>query len=253
MKYSNDFTVTSHDVDINNNIKPSIVLRYMQETAKHHMRDTEPSYDELYACGQSFIISRISIQMCGAINKYENIKVSTWMCPEKAVTIPRSYTIESDRGMLARAYSEWAVVNINTGKLCMTEEVNSENYIIEKPIELDIPTRYRFPKTIEFTPVGRHEVVYSEVDRNLHMNNTYYPDMIWSYIPDIMNKETTSYNIRFRHEAKIGRVIDIEMANLTGKIDSDPYAEEYFGFKTFVDGQRNMDAVFGVRRIGNNR
>ncbi len=60
MRYTEKYKVTSHDVDVNNNMKPSLVLRYMQETANHQMRDRKPSYYDLFFAGKSFIITRIT-------------------------------------------------------------------------------------------------------------------------------------------------------------------------------------------------
>lgn len=43
--YREHYSVSSHDVDINNNIKPSSLARLMQETANHNMRDRRPTYE----------------------------------------------------------------------------------------------------------------------------------------------------------------------------------------------------------------
>ena len=48
MKYSEHYEVTCHDVDQNNHIKPTNLVRYMQETANHQMRDRKPSYYDLF-------------------------------------------------------------------------------------------------------------------------------------------------------------------------------------------------------------
>ena len=52
-------------------------------------------------------------------------------------------------------------------------------------------------------------MAYSDVDINLHMNNTYYPDMLWGLIPDIQEKEVTSVNLRYQKEAPLGGEITI--------------------------------------------
>ena len=57
--YIEHYSISSHDVDINNNIKPSSFARLMQETGNHNMRDRRPTYEELFDNGQSFIATRI--------------------------------------------------------------------------------------------------------------------------------------------------------------------------------------------------
>ncbi len=87
MRYTEKYKVTSHDVDVNNNMKPSLVLRYMQETANHQMRDRKPSYYDLFFAGKSFIITRITIEIYEQIHQYDEIEVATWRCPEKGATL----------------------------------------------------------------------------------------------------------------------------------------------------------------------
>ena len=38
MKFFKKFEVGSHDVDVNDNIKPSLIQRYMMDTAHEQMR-----------------------------------------------------------------------------------------------------------------------------------------------------------------------------------------------------------------------
>lgn len=245
MKYSEKYTITSHDVDTNNNLRPSMVFRYMQETANHHMRDRRPSYDELFAEGKSFILTRISVEIYEQIHQYEEIEVKTWRCPEKAATFIRCWSIEHDGRIMARAYSEWAVANRNTGKLCRASEVDISNYDTDEPVELEIATRFRLPK-LDFSRVGERTVHYSDVDMNMHMNNTNYPNMICDYIPLINEREITSINLRFMAEGTLGEDLEIYMAK-GEKLDS--RAKEMYYFFTKINGRTNIEAEIGVKDL----
>ena len=88
--------------------------------------------------------------------------------------------------------------------------------------------------------VGRKKVLYSEVDTNMHLNNTYYADVLWSYIPDVVNKKVRGINLSFHHEAPLGCEMEIQRAEKS---------ENEYCFKTFVDGNLNIEAVFHVENI----
>ena len=105
MFYSEKYTVTSHNVDVNDNLRPTMVAQFMQETANHHMRDRKPSYYDLFAVGKSFIVTRMAIEIYEQIHQYDNIEVKTWRCPEKAATFIRCFLIERDGKVCAREQS----------------------------------------------------------------------------------------------------------------------------------------------------
>lgn len=250
MKYSEKYTITSFDVDINNNIRPTSLINYLQETANHQMRDRKPSYYDFFREGKSFVVTRMSIEVMEQIGQYEEVEVRTWACPAGGATFPRSYDIVRDGRVIVKAYSEWAVPNRNTGKLCRHDEIDISNYENEKAVELSIPKKYRFPGNLEFERKGEHVVSYSDCDMNLHVNNANYSNMLWDYIPGIEEKEITSINVRFNHEAQLGSTIDIYMRAFDNEFSKDPRASETFAFKTFVKGKKNVEFLIGVKEAG---
>jgi Acyl-ACP thioesterase len=248
MKYEEKYIVSSHDVDVNNNIKPSLLIRYMQETANNQMRDRKPSYYDMFFAGQSFILTKMNVEIYQQIHQYEHIVAKTWRCPSKAATFVRGYSIERDGELMALSYSEWAVADIETGRLYRTNEIDISNYETDEIPELKLPKRFRFPKDADFREVGTHHVFYSEVDMNRHMNNTNYSDMLWNYIPGVTEKEVTTISLRFMKEAPLDADLRIEMAKLPEPDPSDSKAEETYMFKSLVPGGTNVEAMFGMRK-----
>lgn len=249
MRYTDRYAVTSHDVDINNHMRPSLVQRYMIETADHQMRDRRPTYYELFAEDKAFILTRISIEIYNQAEKYDEITVQTWRCPEKGATFIRCFVMLRGEKVIAKGYSVWAVVNHKSGKLCKASEVDLSNYEMEEPQEMRLKDRFRLPKDLPFQKVAVRQVAYSDVDINLHVNNTHYPDMLWSLIPEIQKKEVTSVNLRYQKEAPLGGEISIYMAKLPAPVPEDTDAEETYCFYTEVEAGTNVEAMIGVRSI----
>lgn len=240
MKYQENYEISCHDVDVNNNIRPSLILRYMQDVANHQMRDRKPSYLELFAEGKAFVVTRMTIEIYEQLHQYDKILVSSWSCSGKGATFIRCYTIERDGKLVAQAYSEWAVSNRETGKLCKVSEIDVSNYDSGPALEMKLPTRFRLPKDIEYGHVGSKHVEFSDVDMNRHMNNTNYPDMLWNHIPDVMGKEVTSINLRFMKEAPFDGDVEIYMGQVDGT----------YMFRSTVKGETNVEALFGTRKLG---
>lgn len=248
MRYSKEFEVSSHDVDVNDHIKPSSLQRYMMETAMCQMRDRKPAYSEMFQMDQAFILTRVTIEIFHQIRQFTTISVETWNCPAKGVTFNRCFEVYCEGVLMARAHTVWGVVSPSTGKLWKSEEVDISNYESEAALDMTLPTRLRFPKDLAFEPVGSKTVLYGEVDMNMHMNNTYYMDVLWSHIPDIISKEITSICLRYHAEAPLGADLQIQMTKLPAPLAEDEAAEETYCFKTFVGGDLNLEAMVGVRK-----
>ena len=134
MKYEEKYTINSFDVDENNNIRPTNLINYLQETADNHMRDRKPSYYDLFYEGKAFVVIRMSVEIYKQIHGYDKVKVRTWVLPAKGATFPRCYEILRKGQVIAAAYSEWAVGNRHTGKLCRAYYVNLWNYDMDEPL-----------------------------------------------------------------------------------------------------------------------
>ena len=249
MRYTEHYEVSSHDVDINNRIKPSFLQRYMIETADHQMRDRKPTYYDLFVEGKAFILTRISIEIHRRISKYDKIDVQTWRCPGKGATFIRCFNVLCRGQVMAKGYSVWAVVNHKTGKLCKTSEVDLSNYEMEEAHSMNLPDRFRLPKDAEYIRAGSKQVFLEDIDINRHMNNTCYADMLWNFIPDILEKEVTSVNLRYMKEAPLGADVEIYRTKLAAPAAEDQNAEETYCFYSLVEGQTNVEAMIGVRKI----
>lgn len=248
MRYTKKFYVSTHDVDINNHIKPSSLQRFMMEAAMNQMMDRKPAYGELFKRNQAFILTRVTIEIFKQIEQFTEIEVQTWNCPAKGVTFIRCFEVYHGDILMARAQTVWGVADPKTGKLWKSAEIDISNYESEEELSMVLPTRFRFPKDLIFESVGTKKVHYGEVDMNMHMNNTYYCDVLWNYIPEILSKEVTSICLRYHAEAPLGGTLNISMSKLSEPLTQDAKAEETFCFKTIVGDQLNLEAMISVKQ-----
>ena len=244
MSFELKITVTAHDIDTNCLATPTSIVKYMMEAVDRNMLNASPSYQELFSRGLSVVVSRSSIEVLRPIKEYEEIIVSTWATPSKTFSFPRSYLIKSGEETVAKGLSVWALLDVNTGKLVKGSDFSVEGYGIGEEIELSIPTRFKMPEDSDFSLCGEKKILYSDIDRNFHMNNTKYFDMLFDYIPKRENIYMSSCLINYVGEAPLGSKLDIYMSN--AEILED---ETFYYFKTEIDGNPNIKAKVGVRHI----
>lgn len=245
MAFEFNMEVMAHDIDINCNATPSSVIRYLQETVDRNLGSCHPSYQELLAKGLSFIVSRTALKVYRPLKEYEPIKVVTWATESKSAAFPRNYQILSGEEVVAECIMTWALLDINEGKLLRGSEFDVSGYGTGELLELPIQSRLRIPKDMPFTKSGNEKVMYRDIDRNRHMNNVKYFDLLFSYIPDCEKVYMTSCIMNYISEARWNDVLDIYM--------SEPEllenGETAYYFRTEAEGKTNVEAKFTVRRI----
>lgn len=236
--------VTAHDIDTNCIATPTSTVKYMMEAVDRNMLNCGPTYQELMAKGLSFIVSRTAVEVLRPLKEYEQLTVSTWATESKNVSFPRSYLIKSGDEIVAKGIAIWALVDINEHKLIKGSQFSVESYGTGEPIEMGIPTRFKLSSDITLSKCGEKKVLYSDIDRNFHMNNTKYFDMLFDYIPEREKIFMSSCHINYLCEAPYGSNIEIFI--------SEPFyenGETVYYFKTEIDGKANIQSKVGVKYI----
>ena len=233
MKWIENYRVNSHDCDERGRVRPSLILRYMQETANLQLRSLGPTAEELTALDRAFILSRLNMSIYGELYAYENITVSSWACESRGVSFNRAYQIRRGDELIAEAVSVWGLIGISDRHIYRVEDAEL-GFDVDDPLELDAPRRVHIPKDMNLSLVGEKTVVYGDIDANRHMNNTNYPDMLCDFIPDIESRRVLDIGITFAAEARRGEVLKVYMAENDG---------QYFFRTVRGDGAVNVEAT----------
>ena len=203
MKHTELFTVKWHDTDANRTVKPSEILVYMQETANLQLERAGLSLDALRdERGLGFILSKIKIIFHAPLYAYDEISVRTWTCESRGYSFLRCLDIHRGDELIAEAVSVWALVDINSRRLVRSDEfdLGVEN---DEILDIQIPRRIK-PTADEFSLVGERTIRYSDIDYNMHMNNTKYPNMLCDFMPIEKIADIREMTLEFLRESALG-------------------------------------------------
>ena len=232
MKFTQKFSVRWHDTNANREITPSAILTFMQETTNKHIQTMYPNLeyirDELH---QAFILSKVYMRFYAPAHAYDDITVETWTGEEsRGFTFYRSFAVKKGDLLIADALTTWCLVDTVDKKLLPVNKFEN-NFVDEPSLKLDMPRKIKFPDGLEF--IGNRKIVYSDIDYNLHMNNTHYPNMLVDFLPCPENY----------------RVNEIMMSFIKGSIYNDEISvhrcqdDDTFYFKTVnSDGNTCLEA-----------
>ncbi len=184
MKFSCDYSIRWHDTNANREITPSAVLTLMQETTNKHIQCYYPNIeyvrDELH---QAFILSKLYMRFYRPAYAYENVRVETWTGTEsRGFTFWRSFRVMRGDEVIADALTLWALLDTETHRLLPVNRFEC-NFVDEPSIDIKMPRRIAYPTDAELGCVGTRKIVYGDIDYNLHMNNTHYPNMLVDNLP----------------------------------------------------------------------
>lgn len=203
MKHTEKYKIKWHDTNAAREVRVSQHLMYMQETANLQIESLGPSLDKIRdRDGLAFILSKIKLRFEKPLHAYDEISVATWTCEGRGYGFLRCFQIYRADELISMGSSVWALVDLNTKKLVSQDEfsLGTEN---DEPLPLELPRRIK-PTSDELKFLGEREIRYSDIDYNMHMNNTKYPDMLCDFMPIERVAKIRQMTLEFLHESALG-------------------------------------------------
>lgn len=214
MKYVCGFDVNSHDIDVCGNLRASAALRYMQEAANLQLYTTGYSYDQMRADGKVYILSRLNLSVYGAVHAHDKLTAETWLYECRGAVFNRAHRLYCHGVLAAEAITVWALVGVADRKIYRVTDIDTSKHTDTESVGIDAPVRVNL-RDVPLSLCGEREVYYADCDENGHMNNTVYPDMLFSFTPEARMKtgeRVVSLNVSFLNEAPLGDVLRIYTA-----------------------------------------
>lgn len=205
-----------HDTDAARRVSPTRILSYMQETSNAQLETLGPSLEKLRdEEGRGFILTRSRTRFYAEIHAYEEIRVQTWITDSRGFTFNRCFRVLRGEEVVAEAYTSWALLDLASRRFVPNSDFTF-HFDGEPPLPLGEGLRIAFPKENPLLPVGEREIRYSDLDYNMHMNNTKYGDMILDFVPDIENKHLSEMTLSFVKEAHYGAHLTVNRVEKDG-------------------------------------
>ena len=238
MIFRETFNVNSHSCDYNGVVRPGAVITYLQECANLQIEAYGPSDAEMRKRGQFFVLSRIGLSLTSPIRAYETLTSQTWSLPSRGFSFLRSHRLLRGDEVICEATSVWALLDLES-KHPLRVDTYHPNFDDEPTAPFGMPDRIRL-NAEQLSPVGHHTVRYADTDRNEHMNNTVYADMLSGFL-DLHGKYVTRLSINYFHEAPLGVTLSVF------------HRESEDGthlFRTLrEDGETNVEAAFTLSAL----
>ena len=226
--------VSIHEIDINGNLYPSVLLTLMQEAAHGQFDEAGNNIKTMRTeKNLGLWVTRI------AISVYDKIREDDVVCARSSPTndsrglmFNRCYQLVRGDEVVAEAISVWTLLDTKEMKPIRFSDTDF-GMPFEDPIEISAPARFPFPRDMELVETGRHKVRYSDIDYNQHLTNTRYPNLICDMLPSLEGKRVSEFSISFVNQAETGE----DLTFLVGEADG-----AYYVRSLRSDGKVNVEA-----------
>jgi medium-chain acyl-[acyl-carrier-protein] hydrolase len=198
------FHVRSFDIGLNAAMRISSLCSYFQEAAGNHATHLDVGYEYMQQSGMVWVLSRLFISIRKLPERGQEFYLETWPLGTQRFFYHRDYKVFNDKETLITATSLWVLLDLSTRKpkvIPINDDVikaNTGRYSVGMPA-------VHFPVVLSGGTLS-HQVRYSDLDHNRHVNNAKYVEWIFDFIDqDLLEQSTpSSFYIEYKQEVKSG-------------------------------------------------
>ncbi len=219
MYYRQERTVAYYECDVNNRLKLSGALQYMQQTSSEHLAGLNQSPEQLHRQGMVFLLVKTNLKIQRMPLCSEKVSIGTAAVGTKGPRFIREFVIDSLQGeRLISAYSLWVLTDTVSHRILRPNAYPysigwQEPALAEKVGDIPIP---KGPFWGESTGYDL-EIRYSHLDINRHVNNCIYADLLCDALPYhvVASQPIKTLALSFQQEAQQGDLLQIKSNSLS--------------------------------------
>ena len=233
--YTETATVLNADADFRSLLKPSALLRYVEQVSADHARAFGMDDKFFRDHNVAFLVGKQALQFVRVPRRTEALTLTTRAEHSRRGAIKRITTVTDAAGKLvATVDCRWILVDLTGGHIMREPDWTVENFWNETVEgELSLHTH----RCKELTSAGECRASYSLCDLNGHINNAAYLDIACDAIPLEVwrTRELKFFSIKYHREVPMGE----KMAVFYAPVEQGWYVvgrrEEHAAFECYLE------------------
>ena len=192
------------------------LLNVLQDVAWRHGDLQGHGWEDSVARGAFWVMTRQLLNVEGAARLGERLTVQTWLRPADGAFVTRDFVVTVDARPLARCAMTFTLIDLATRRP-RRQAIDFGEVQFKTTGTLDLAPRKLTPRA-DARALETFRVRNSDLDVNLHVNNTRYAQWILDAVPFAFHQRyrLDRYEICFLAEAKGGDEIAIQMIEVEG-------------------------------------
>ena len=210
--------ITGHEVLQDGRVKPSAVLKFMQDAATIDAGNLGADYGSMRKDDMIFVISKVMVSFKRIPRLDEELEIRTWNGKIQGVSFNRDFVMYIDGEVVARATTRWVLVSYSDRRILRPDALKAAILTnTDEEIGIEPERRIKIPDEIEPLRTIYHPTL-TDMDTNGHVNNSRYADYLVDYCGiDLLDKEIKAFEIHFVSELKQGEEVVFTAASANDK------------------------------------
>lgn len=168
-----EFFIKSYQTDKNAKMNIQSMFLLLQEAAWENASMNKMGFEELDAHNSYWVLSRILLEIDEIPSWKDDIVVRTWPNGYEGFTAIRDFEVLKNNVIIARAKSNWLVLDKERHRPQKLDNYNLENLKTHLRDAIDIQLE-KISSSDELIELDKRMVFYSDIDVNRHVNNSEY-------------------------------------------------------------------------------
>lgn len=173
MRGQSKFLVIPQSVDFRGKITIGALVDLILTAAGNNADENGFGIRELLKQNSTWVLSRLAIEVIKMPKQYEWIYIDTWIDDINQLNTTRNFELKNEKmEVIGKARSLWAMINFETRKPLELDKLGGiQNHAEHLSIDMDEPMKL---SQIKSDVVRTHQVRYSDIDLNHHVNTVKY-------------------------------------------------------------------------------
>ena len=208
--YTETATVLNADADFRSLLKPSALLRYVEQVSADHARTFGMTDQFFKDHGVAFLVGKQALKFDRVPQRAEKFTLLTRAEASRRGSVKRITTVTDAEGkQVAMVDCRWIVVSLAENRILREPGWTVDGFWNET-VEGELPLQLH--KCREgLTSAGEWTVRYSQCDLNGHLNNAFYLDLVCDALPlDVVRKGPVTFaSINYHREVPMGETVEV--------------------------------------------
>lgn len=205
--WTDKFTVRTYEVNLFQEMDLIHLLNRLQDAASRHAETLGFGWQNMQQNKQFWVLSRFLVHINQIPVWKQQLQLETWPKTADALAAYRDFIVSDADGVeLVKATSMWLVLDAeNHRPVRMSNVFTSLEHTTNRVAVEEKPSKIGLPE--EAVLLHNSEILYSDLDMNLHANNvSYVRKVLDSYPIDFLKvNKPRSIEINFLKEARFGQ------------------------------------------------
>ena len=210
-KYTTDLQIMPSQVDYENRLRYHETFNVFMDLANRHAEILGIDQNTLMNKGLFWLTVKTRICFHRRPKMSDRIQAQTWPVKPSSVRSDRCYRILDDDGLLAEGRTEWAIMDMNTGRLANMKDMFPQELVFnEEPFSIeDFPRIAACDET--YTLKNKYTVISSDIDMGQHMNNVAYVRALMGMfsVQELKDMDIREITVIFKTSAHEGDVLSM--------------------------------------------